>query len=49
MEDGTVRISLANLNAGDYVEIARRLDELLEEYDAESGIGLADAACPVRA
>ena len=33
--DGTVRISLANLNAEDYVEIARRLFELLDEYYAE--------------
>ena len=42
--DGTVRISLANLNTEDYVEIARRLFELLDEYEAESGAGLADAA-----
>ena len=42
--DGTVRISLANLNTEDYVEIARRLFELLDEYYAESEIGLADAA-----
>ncbi len=34
-EYGTVRISLANLNAEDYKEIARRLLELLEEYHAE--------------
>lgn len=33
--EGTVRISLANLNAEDYVEIARRLFELLDEYWAE--------------
>ena len=33
--EGTVRISLANLNAEDYVEIARRLYELLDEYAAE--------------
>ena len=32
---GTVRISLANLNAEDYVEIARRLYELLDDYYAE--------------
>ena len=32
---GTVRISLANLNTEDYVEIARRLFELLDEYYAE--------------
>ena len=33
--DGTVRISLANLNAEDYTEIARRLFELLDDYYAE--------------
>jgi len=33
--DGTVRISLANLNKEDYTEIARRLFELLDEYYAE--------------
>ena len=33
--EGTVRISLANLNAGDYAEIARRLYELLDDYYAE--------------
>ena len=33
--EGTVRISLANLNAEDYVEIARRLFELLDDYYAE--------------
>ncbi|MCR5698824.1 MAG: hypothetical protein K6G52_04170 [Treponemataceae bacterium] len=32
---GTVRISLANNNASDYVELARRLFELLDEYHAE--------------
>jgi aspartate 4-decarboxylase len=42
--EGTVRISLANLNTEDYVEIARRLFELLDEYFAESEIGLASAA-----
>ncbi len=42
--EGTVRISLANLNTEDYVEIARRLFELLDEYYAESEIGLANAA-----
>ena len=42
--DGTVRVSLANLNAEDYVEIARRLFELLDEYSVEAGIGLANAA-----
>ena len=30
--EGTVRISLANLNTEDYAEIARRLFELLDEY-----------------
>ncbi len=30
--EGTVRISLANLNVEDYVEIARRLFELLDDY-----------------
>ncbi|HAD19472.1 MAG TPA: aspartate 4-decarboxylase [Lachnospiraceae bacterium] len=30
--EGTVRISLANLNEEDYVEIAHRLFELLDEY-----------------
>ena len=33
--EGTVRISLANLNTEDYVEIARRLFELLDDYYAE--------------
>ena len=33
--DGTVRISLANLNAEDYTEIAGRLFELLDDYYAE--------------
>ena len=33
--EGTVRISLANLNAVDYTEIARRLFELLDDYYAE--------------
>ena len=33
--EGTVRISLANLNEEDYVEIARRLYELLEDYAVE--------------
>ena len=33
--EGTVRISLANLNTEDYVEIARRLFELLDEYYEE--------------
>ena len=44
--EGTVRISLANLNEEDYVEIARRLFELLDEYYAEyeAGITLDQAA-----
>ena len=42
--DGTVRISLANLNTEDYVEIGRRLFELLDEYYAESVTGFAKAA-----
>ncbi len=33
--NGTVRVSLANLNAEDYREIAARVLELLEEYYAE--------------
>ncbi len=33
--EGTVRISLANLNAEDYAEIARRLFELLDDYAIE--------------
>ena len=33
--EGTVRISLANLNEKDYTEIARRLFELLDDYAAE--------------
>ena len=33
--EGTERISLANLNTEDYVEIARRLFELLDDYVAE--------------
>ncbi len=33
--EGTVRISLANLNTEDCVEIARRLFELLDDYVAE--------------
>ena len=33
--EGTVRISLANLNAEQYVEIAGRLFELLDDYYAE--------------
>ncbi len=30
--EGTVRISLANLNEEDHMEIGRRLNELLSEY-----------------
>ena len=33
--EGTVRISLANLHTEDYVEIASRLFELLDEYYTE--------------
>lgn len=33
--DGTIRISLANLNKDDYVEIAERILELLDEYNEE--------------
>ena len=32
---GTVRISLANKNKEDYIELARRLYELLDEYHKE--------------
>ena len=42
--EGTVRISLANLNVEDYEEIAGRLFELLDEYYEESEIGLEIAA-----
>ncbi len=42
--DGTVRISLANLNEADYVEIARRLFELLDDYYAEYGTYAMDEA-----
>ena len=44
--EGTVRISLANLNEEDYVEIARRMFELLDEYyeEYEAGIALDQAA-----
>ncbi|MBR3016365.1 MAG: bifunctional aspartate transaminase/aspartate 4-decarboxylase [Clostridia bacterium] len=44
--EGTVRISLANLNAEDYTEIARRLFELLDEYytEYEAEIMLDEAA-----
>ena len=33
--EGCVRVSLANLNKDDYVEIARRLSELLDEYHTQ--------------
>jgi len=40
--EGTVRVSLANLNTEDYVEIARRMFELLdlymEDYEAETAL-----------
>ncbi len=42
--DGTVRISLANLNAEDYVEIARRLFELLDDYHSEYEANTLDEA-----
>ena len=35
--EGTVRVSLANLNKEDYTEIARRMIELLDEYHEQSG------------
>lgn len=43
---GCVRISLANLKKDEYVELARRMSELLEEYHAEyeEATALADAA-----
>ena len=41
--EGSVRVSLANLNTEDYVEIARRLFELLDEYQAESNVGISAA------
>ncbi len=44
--EGCVRISLANLDAEDYVELVRRLGELLEEYHAayEDQTALSEAA-----
>ncbi len=44
--EGCVRISLANLNNDDYVEIARRMGELMDEYYAqyEEETSLAAAA-----
>lgn len=44
--EGCVRVSLANLNKDDYVEIARRVNELLDEYHEEfaGGERLAEAA-----
>jgi len=44
LANDTIRVSLANLNTEDYVEIARRLFELLDEYSEEFGIELANAA-----
>ena len=43
---GCVRISLANLKKDEYVELARRMSELLDEYHAEyeEATALADAA-----
>jgi aspartate 4-decarboxylase len=43
--EGSVRVSLANLNKEDYVEIARRVRELLDEYHEE----YARAAQPAQA
>ena len=44
--EGTVRISLANLNEEDYTEIAGRLFELLDDYyyDEFEGEGRLDEA-----
>ena len=44
--EGTVRVSLANLNEEDYVALAGRLFELLDEYYAEfdQAAALPDAA-----
>ena len=44
--EGTVRVSLANLNTEDYIEIARRLFELLDDYytEYEAEILLDEAA-----
>jgi aspartate 4-decarboxylase len=42
--EGTVRISLANLNEEDYVEIARRLFELLDDYYSEYKTSAMDEA-----
>ena len=44
--EGCVRVSLANLNEDDYVEIGRRLKELVDEYHAryEQEVAAADAA-----
>ena len=44
--EGTVRISLANLDAQDYEEIARRLFELLDGYYAEYEIAAGEALMP---
>ena len=44
--EGCVRVSLANLNKEDYVEIARRMGELMEDYYAQyqQETSLAEAA-----
>lgn len=44
--DGTVRISLANLRKEDYVQIAKRLYELLDHYyyDEFGGKDLSEEA-----
>ena len=42
--EGTVRISLANLNEEDYVEIARRLFELLDDYSEYKTSAMDEAA-----
>ena len=42
--EGSVRISLANLYKEDYVEIARRIRELLDEYYTEFEETLSEAA-----
>ena len=44
--EGCVRVSLANLNKEDYVEIAQRMNELFDEYyeEYEATTQLAEAA-----
>ena len=44
--EGCVRVSLANLNKEDYVEIAQRMNELFDEYyeEYEATKQLAEAA-----